>query len=79
MENHEVKYWKSLGELEQTPEFLKEQANEFAQDLPIDELFSEGSMGLKANRRDFLKLFGFSAAAATLACCRPICRIHQNL
>ncbi len=63
------KYWKSYGELEQTPEYLQETAGEFSEELPLEEVLTENTLGLSANRRDFLKVFGFSLSAATLAAC----------
>ncbi len=48
-------YWKSLEELHQDPEFLEQSKDEFPESAP--------------NRRDFLKLMGFSVTAASLAAC----------
>ncbi len=62
-------YWKGEEELFRTKEFLASQKNEFNEPLPLDEVFSENNMGLSANRRDFLKFFGFSVAAVSLAAC----------
>lgn len=62
-------YWKGEDELLRTKEFLAAQKNEFNEALPLDEVFSENNMGLSANRRDFLKFFGFSVAAVSLAAC----------
>ncbi|MDP2176735.1 MAG: TAT-variant-translocated molybdopterin oxidoreductase [Bacteroidota bacterium] len=62
-------YWKGEEELLRTKEFLAAQKNEFNEALPLDEVFSENNMGLTANRRDFLKFFGFSVAAVSLAAC----------
>ncbi len=63
-------YWKGEDELLRTKEFLATQKNEFNEALPLDEVFSENSsLGLNSNRRDFLKFFGFSVAAVTLAAC----------
>ena len=64
------KYWTGVEELQQSPEFLEQQANEFAEPAPIDsflgdEKLKESSTG----RRDFLKFLGFSLSAATLAAC----------
>src|SRR5690606_2133171 len=63
------KYWKGLEELNQTPEFVENNKNEFAEPLPIEEVL-EGS-GLKSStpRRDFLKTMGFGLGAVTLAAC----------
>jgi MoCo/4Fe-4S cofactor protein with predicted Tat translocation signal len=63
----EKKYWKSFGEHNLSEAYLKDQENEFREDLPME--FNDGKTLLdgKANRRDFLKYLGFSTAAATLA------------
>jgi len=72
------KYWQSLDELKETPEFLDIKNNEFAEDVPTSAL---GRQSLKTeakseegfSRRDFLKVMGFSVGAATLAACeRPV-------
>lgn len=62
-------YWKGEEELLRTKEFLASQKNEFNEALPLDEVFSENNLGLNSNRRDFLKFFGFSVAAVSLAAC----------
>lgn len=62
-------YWKGEDELLRTKEFLASQKNEFNEALPLDEVFSEDNLGLNSNRRDFLKFFGFSVAAVSLAAC----------
>ena len=63
-------YWKGEDELLRSKEFIAAQKNEFNEALPLDEVFSENSsLGLNSNRRDFLKFFGFSVAAVTLAAC----------
>ncbi|MFI5140728.1 MAG: TAT-variant-translocated molybdopterin oxidoreductase [Bacteroidia bacterium] len=60
------KYWKGLSELNESPEFVKHQQNEFVDDLPMTEaLNGEGA----TSRRDFLKVVGFTTAAAALASC----------
>src|ERR1017187_4801904 len=60
------KYWKGLSQLNESPEFLKHQQNEFIEELPITEaLDGEGT----TSRRDFLKVVGFTTAAAALASC----------
>src|ERR1700749_5338469 len=60
------KYWKGLSQLNESPEFLKHQQNEFVEDLPMAEaLNGEGA----TSRRDFLKVVGFTTAAAALASC----------
>lgn len=63
-------YWKGEEELLRTKEFLAAQKNEFNEALPLDEVFAENdTLGLNSNRRDFLKFFGFSIAAVSLAAC----------
>lgn len=60
------KYWKGLSELNESPEFVKHQQNEFVENLPMTEaLNGEGN----TSRRDFLKVVGFTTAAAALASC----------
>lgn len=68
MEN-KTKYWKGLEELNRDSEFVQTNKNEFAEGLPLDEVFSENNMSLSSNRRDFLKFFGFSISAVALAAC----------
>ena len=68
MSNH-IKYWKGEEELNKDPQFLAAQKNEFHDDLPLDEVFNEDGVELQANRRDFLKYFGFSVTAVALAAC----------
>ncbi len=63
------KYWKGIEELEQTPEFVKSNTNEFSEGLPLEKVFSNNDDSVRANRRDFLKYFGFSIGAVTLAAC----------
>lgn len=62
------KYWKGVEELEQTQEFVTSNANEFSEGLPLDKVFSNDD-ATRANRRDFLKYFGFGLGAVTLAAC----------
>ena len=68
------KYWQSLDELKETPEFLDVKNNEFSEIVPTSVLgrksFSkEDKSDNGVSRRDFLKLMGFSVGAATLAAC----------
>lgn len=64
------KYWKGFEELQETPEFLNLKENEFAEELPMEDVLgSEQVTDAKTNRRDFLKFLGFSVTAATLAAC----------
>ena len=69
MENNEKKYWKGLEELHATPEFVKLNRNEFAEELPIDELLTESKVNTPTPRRDFLKALGFGMGAVALAAC----------
>ena len=63
MKENKKTYWKGLEQLSNDPEFVKNADREFAE-LPSS-LNEDGS----ATRRDFLKLMGFSLAAASLAAC----------
>jgi molybdopterin-containing oxidoreductase family iron-sulfur binding subunit len=63
----EKKYWKSFGELNLSESYLKDQENEFREDLPTEMGDGKGLFDAKTPRRDFLKYLGFSTAAATLA------------
>ncbi len=56
------KYWKGLEQLAENAEFKKHADKEFPEYLPI-----AGEDG--PNRRDFLKMMGFSVAAVSLAAC----------
>lgn len=69
MSNKKV-YWKGFEELEETPSFVQQRDNEFANEVPLNEfLADEESVSVTTNRRDFLKFLGFSLTAATLAAC----------
>ncbi len=57
-------YWKGLEQLSNDPEFVKNAEKEFYENLPIGQNENGGS-----SRRDFLKMMGFSIAAASLAAC----------
>jgi MoCo/4Fe-4S cofactor protein with predicted Tat translocation signal len=57
-------YWKGLDQLSNDPEFVKNAEKEFHEQLPVGENETRGS-----SRRDFLKMMGFSLAAASLAAC----------
>jgi len=65
------KYWKGIEELQETPEFVKNKHNEFAEELPVDKKPGslDGLADASSNRRDFLKFLGFSVTAASLASC----------
>ncbi len=60
MQENNKTYWRGVEELNQSPEFVNSAKNEFSEN-PDD---NGGTY-----RRDFLKLMGFSLAAATLAAC----------
>ncbi len=63
--------YKNLAEI-QNPEIIETNAhNEFSEEIPVDEILSNKSAfnEVETNRRDFLKLLGFSTAAVTLAAC----------
>ncbi len=65
----EKRYWKSYETKDLSPESLAAQ-DIFVGDVPVEQLLAEGvTNGLQSNRRDFLKFFGFSIGAATLAAC----------
>jgi MoCo/4Fe-4S cofactor protein with predicted Tat translocation signal len=68
-------YWKGLEELHEDPAFLKERDKEFAEELPVEEIFDSPIVNQPTSRRDFLKMLGFSVSAATLA---ASCRIPVN-
>lgn len=68
MGKHE-EYWNGLEQYQASAEFQKHQKDEFQEDLPIEETFSEEALGVQSNRRDFLKVFGFGLTAAALTAC----------
>lgn len=63
MKENKKTYWKGLEQLNNDPEFVKNADKEFVE-LPSS-LSEDGS----SSRRDFLKVMGFSLAAASLAAC----------
>ncbi|MEQ8519030.1 MAG: TAT-variant-translocated molybdopterin oxidoreductase [Cytophagales bacterium] len=66
------KYWKGVEELNQDPEFLQYANKEFPEYLPVKEQngpAKEEDQEEGTSRRDFLKLMGFSVAAASLVAC----------
>lgn len=65
MKENKKTYWKGLEQLTNDPEFVKNADKEFPQYLPTSKENEEGG----SSRRDFLKLMGFSLAAASLAAC----------
>jgi molybdopterin-containing oxidoreductase family iron-sulfur binding subunit len=60
MESKKI-YWKGIGQLKNSTEFVKHAHEEFAQPGPEEDLGH--------SRRDFLKMMGFGVAAASLAAC----------
>ena len=65
-----TKYWKGLEELANSPEFVKHQQNEFAEEVPVDQFLGSGILeATNSSRRDFLKFLGFSVATVSLAAC----------
>ncbi|QIF00837.1 TAT-variant-translocated molybdopterin oxidoreductase [Roseimicrobium sp. ORNL1] len=63
----ERRYWRSLGEYQQTPEFTEKLGREFDPGLAQGEKQGEGE---GETRRDFMKVIGGIAAMAGLASCR---------
>ncbi len=65
------KYWRGIEELINPEKVQKMCGNEFAEKLPVNEFLQDKAKleGIATSRRDFLKLMGFSTAAATLAAC----------
>lgn len=61
-----TKYWKSYDEQTAAPEFEAKKHDEFPEELPLVSTLSKAA-NKKAPRRDFLKMLGFSTAAATIA------------
>lgn len=63
MKDNKKTYWKGLEQLSNDPEFVKNAEREFP------ELPSTSNEDGSSSRRDFLKVMGFSLAAASLAAC----------
>ncbi len=64
------KYWKGLDELSNSPEFVQNANNEFAEQPPVEKFLEGKNLENEGtNRRDFLKFLGFSVTAASLAAC----------
>ncbi|PCJ86790.1 MAG: molybdopterin oxidoreductase [Flavobacteriales bacterium] len=64
------KYWGSLEQLHEEPEFIAQAEKEFPEHIPVDEFLSKTDLDSSStSRRDFLKFLGFSTAAATLVAC----------
>ncbi len=62
MSDNQKTYWKGIEQLSNDPAFVKSAEREFPETIADEP--SEGS-----SRRDFLKMMGFSIAAASLAAC----------
>lgn len=68
--NSSKKYWNSLEQLNNDPDFEKAANKEFSEYIPVDEFIGKQKAdGKSTSRRDFLKFLGFSLTAATLAAC----------
>ncbi|GGE62089.1 quinol:cytochrome c oxidoreductase iron-sulfur protein precursor [Pedobacter psychrotolerans] len=72
------KYWKGLEEYNNTPDFVKNNKNEFAEPLPIEDVLNEAGLSTVTPRRDFLKALGFGLGAVTLAACQTA-PIHKSI
>ena len=72
MDNNKKRYWKGIEELTNDSNFAKYANKEFPEYLPINtkkrDLDNENGL-TDSNRRDFMKMMGFSVAAASLAAC----------
>jgi molybdopterin-containing oxidoreductase family iron-sulfur binding subunit len=66
MKDNKKRYWNGLEQLKNDPEYIKYADREFPQELPVGK---EDSAAPSSSRRDFLKMMGFSVAAASLAAC----------
>src|SRR5580693_5274395 len=60
-------YWKGIEEKEQLEGFRELAGKEFSEDLPVLSSITEPISLGKSNRRDFLKMLGFSVTAAAVA------------
>ncbi|MBK9328592.1 MAG: TAT-variant-translocated molybdopterin oxidoreductase [Sphingobacteriales bacterium] len=65
------KYWTSLEELNETPQYKEQAAKEFNFEIGANDAEETGG----TNRRDFLKAMGFSVSVAALA---SACKIPTN-
>ena len=68
------KYWKSIDEKDRLPGFSEGEKMDDSQTDRFEEMAEELSSGSNVNRRDFLKLCGYSVTAATLvtSCEAPV-------
>ena len=69
MKDSKKTYWKGLEELAQDESFKKYAQKEFPEHLPVNLQKGGFDEDENSSRRDFLKLMGFSVAAASLAAC----------
>jgi len=67
MKENRKQYWKGIEQLANDPEFVKYANKEFPEYLPVNSEQKKQEGG--SSRRDFLKMMGFSLAAASLASC----------
>jgi len=72
------KYWKGLEEYNNTPDFVKNNKNEFAEPIPIEDVLNEAGLSTVTPRRDFLKALGFGLGAVTLAACQSA-PVHKSI
>lgn len=61
------KYWQNFGEMNNSAATKLTAKDEFREELPFGELGDSNIANAKTPRRDFLKLMGFSTAAAVVA------------
>ncbi len=70
MSNGKKQYWKGLEQLSNDPEYVKYADREFPEYLPINNNRTSAMRDTPpSTRRDFLKMMGFSVAAASMAAC----------
>ncbi|MBY0543819.1 MAG: TAT-variant-translocated molybdopterin oxidoreductase [Sphingobacteriaceae bacterium] len=72
------KYWKGLEEYKNTPDFVENNKNEFAEPIPIEDVLNEAGLSTVTPRRDFLKALGFGLGAVTLAACQKA-PVHKSI
>ena len=62
------RYWKGLEDKNEHPDLVAKSNDEFVEELPKKSSLPESNLeNLSSNRRDFLKMLGFSVTAATVA------------
>lgn len=71
-------YWKGLEELNNTPDFVEKNKNEFAEPIPIEDVLSGTGLMAKTPRRNFLKALGFGVGAVSLAACQKV-PVHKSI